>query len=82
MNTNNSRIYVSFNESDADIIKTICEKKKVSRSSLVRRVMEEWLEDYEDHLLARRAEAILDKIEKGETRTVDHEEMWKRLDTE
>ncbi len=50
------RIHVSFNESDAEVIQLICKKKKLSLSSLVRKVMEDWLEDYEDMLLARRAE--------------------------
>ena len=82
MPTHNPRVNVTFNPDDAEILKLICQKKKMSLSGLVRRVTEEWLEDYEDLLLARRAEKILDDWEKGGRKTISHEEMWARLDSE
>ncbi len=76
------RIHVSFNESDAEVIQLICKKKKLSLSSLVRKVMEDWLEDYEDMLLARRAEEAEKRWVEGGCKTISHEEMWKELNIE
>ena len=56
MPTNNPRVNVTFNESDAELLHLICKKKKISMSSLIRGVMEDWLEEYEDMLLAKRAD--------------------------
>ena len=56
MPTLNPRVNVTFNPTDAEIMKLICEKKNISMSSLVRKVVEDWLEEYEDMELARRAE--------------------------
>lgn len=81
MPTTNPRINVTFSEDDAEMMQIICRKKKMSKSGLIRKVMEEWLEEYEDMLLARRAEKADEKWEKGGRKTVSHEELWKRLST-
>lgn len=81
MPTTNPRINVTFSEDDAEMMQIICRKKKMSKSGLIRKVMEEWLEEYEDMLLARRAEKADEKWEKGGKKTVSHEELWKRLST-
>ncbi len=81
MSTNNPRIQVTFNESDAEVIQIICKKKKISMSALVRKIVEDWLEDYEDLLLARRAEEAEKRWIKGGKKTISHEELWSKLDT-
>ena len=82
MPTKNPRIHVTFNESDNEIIQLICKKKNISMSSLVRKVMEDWLEEYEDMLLARRAEESEKKwIEEG-MKTITHEELCLELGIE
>jgi predicted DNA-binding protein len=81
MSTNNPRINVTFSESDAELLHWICKKKKISMSSLIRKVMEDWLEEYEDMLLAKRAEEAEKKWERGGKKTISHEELWRRLDT-
>ena len=65
MPTSNPRVNVTFSESDAEVLQIICKKKKISKSSLIRKVMEDWLEEYEDMLLAKRAEAAEEKWKKG-----------------
>lgn len=52
----NPRINVSLDPSDLEVMEILCEKKKISMSSLANKMIEDWLEDYEDMLLARRAE--------------------------
>jgi len=81
MPTTNPRVNVTFSESDAEMIHLICKKKKLSMSALIRRVMEDWLEEYEDMILAKRAEEAEAKWEKKGKKTLSHEELWKRLGT-
>ena len=81
MPTNNPRVNVTFSESDVDVMQMICKKKKISMSALIRKVMEDWLEEYEDMLLAKRAEEADKKWEEGGRKTISHEELWKRLST-
>lgn len=79
MPTKNPRINVTFNPSDAEVLQIICKKKKVSMSGLVRKIMGDWLEDYEDLLLARRAEEAEKKWEENGKQTISSEEVWKKL---
>lgn len=81
MPTSNPRVNVTFSEGDDALIHMICKKRKISKSHLVRKVMEDWLEDYEEMLLAERAEKAEEKWEKGGQKTVSHEELWKKLDS-
>lgn len=81
MPTHKPRVNVTFNESDAEVLQMICKRKKISMSELIRKVMEDWLEEYEDMLLARRAEEAEKKWEKEGRKTISHEELWKRLNT-
>ncbi|MHB1059885.1 MAG: DUF6290 family protein [Rhodanobacter sp.] len=80
MPTKNPRVFVTFKPDDAEIMKMICEKKHLSMSGLIRKVMEDWLEEYEDMLLARRAEEAEKKWIKGGRKTISHEDLWKELD--
>lgn len=81
MPTKNPRVNVTFTESDAEMMQIICKKKKISVSGLIRHVMEDWLEEYEDMLLAKRADEADEKWEKGGRKTISHEELWKRLNS-
>ena len=81
MPTHNPRVNVTFSESDAEVMHIICKKRKVSMSFLIRSVMEEWLEDYEEMILAKRVEEAEEKWEKRGRKTISHEELWKRLST-
>lgn len=63
------------------MMQLICKKKKISMSGLIRKVMEDWLEEYEDMLLTKRAEEAYERWEKGGRKTLSHEELWKRLGT-
>ena len=81
MPTSNPRVNVTFNESDVEVMHLICKKKKISMSGLIRKVMEDWLEEYEDMLLAKRAEEADARWEKEGRKTISHEELWKKLST-
>ncbi len=81
MPTSNPRVNVTFSESDAEMMLMICKKKKISMSGLIRKVMEDWLEEYEDMLLAKRVEEADQKWENAGKKTISHEELWKRLST-
>lgn len=82
MPTNNPRVNVTFSKSDTDIMHLICKKKRISMSGLVRRVMEDWLEDYEDMLLAKRAEDAEKRWEEGGRKTISHEDLCRELNIE
>lgn len=82
MPTNKPRINVTFNPSDAQVMNLICKKKNISMSALVRKVMEDWLEDYEDMLLAKRAEEAEKKWEEGGCKTYTIEEVCQELGIE
>ncbi|MEN6512236.1 MAG: DUF6290 family protein [Chloroherpetonaceae bacterium] len=78
----NPRISVTLNQNDAEVIQLICQKKGVSQSALVKKVLEDWLEEYEDMQLAKRAEEVEKKWIAGGCKTISHGELWKNLDTE
>lgn len=82
MRTKNPKINVTFNPNDAEILQLICEKKKMSLSGLVRKVVEDWLEEYEDMLLARRAEEAEKEWIEGGMKTISHEELCQELGIE
>jgi hypothetical protein len=50
------RIHVSFNQIDYAAIQEICRQKKMSKSNLVRKVMEEWIERHQNSLIAKLTE--------------------------
>lgn len=82
MNTKKHRINVTLTPDDTEVIHIICKKKNISMSELVRKVVEDWLEDYEDMLLARRVEKIEEEWIKDGMKTISGEEVWKKLDLE
>ena len=77
----NPRISVTLNNSDAEVMYVICKKKGMSMSSLVKRMVEDWLDEYEGVLLANRATELEKKWDEAGRPTITHEELWKRLDT-
>lgn len=79
MPTSKPSVNVTFSEHDREIMDSICRKEKVSMSTLIRNVMQDWLEEYEDMILARNAEIVHEKWEKSGSRTISHKELWKRL---
>lgn len=81
MPTSNPRVNVTFSESDAEIMQMICKRERLTMSGLIRKVMEDWLEDYEDMLLSKRAEEAEKRWIDGGRKTISHEEMCKRLNT-
>src|SRR5947209_4132749 len=82
MPTKKPRVNVTFNPNDAEILKLICDKKKMSLSGLVRKVVENWLEEYEDILLAKRAEEAERRWIEGGMKTISHEELCQELGIE
>jgi Family of unknown function (DUF6290) len=79
MPTSNPRVNVTFSESEAELMLLICDKKKISMSALIRKVMQDWLEDHEDMILSKRTEKAEADWENNGKKTVSHEELWKRL---
>lgn len=45
------RISVTFDQIDLDCIEKICKKKKMSRSNLVKAIVEKWLDLYEKRMV-------------------------------
>ena len=78
----NPRINVTLNPSDFEVMGILCEKKKISMSSLAKKMIEDWLEDYEDMLLARRAEEAEKRWVEGGCQTISHEELCQELGIE
>lgn len=76
------RINVTLNPSDLEMMELLCAKKKISMSSLAKKMIEEWLEEYEDMLLARRAEEAEKKWMEEGCPTISHEELCQELGIE
>lgn len=72
----NPRINVTLNPSDVEVMQILCDKKNLSMSSLAKKMIEDWLEEYEDILLAKRAEEAEKRAEGKPTHSF--EEVWKK----
>ena len=75
----NPRVNVTLRENDMEILKLICKKKKMSLSSVVCKVLEDWLEEYEDMILAQRAEEAEKRWIQDGCKTVSIEELCREL---
>lgn len=73
------RLQVTLNPDDLEIINLIAEKKHMSMSAVVKKVVEDWLEEYEDMLLAKRAEEAENRWIEGGRKTISHEELCRKL---
>lgn len=82
MTTKNPRINVTLNPDDLEIIKILCEQKNISQAALIKKMVEEWLGDYEDFLLAVRAYEAEQDWEKRGRPTITHEELCQKLGIE
>ena len=80
MATKHPRLQVTLNPDDLEIIELIANKKRMSMSAVVKKVVEDWLEEYEDMLLARRVEQIEKEWVENGCKTISHEELWKSLE--
>jgi hypothetical protein len=80
MTTKNPRIYVTLDESDAECVLLLAKKRNLSASSMIRKMVEDSLEEFEDEQLAIRA--ILSEKEwiAGGRKTISHEEVCKLFD--
>lgn len=67
-----------MNPSDLEIMHLICQKENLSMSGLAKKMIKDWLEEYEDILLSKRAEEA-EKRAKGK-RTYSLEDVRKKCD--
>lgn len=79
MPTNNPRTLVTLPTEVNDVVLYVCKKEKMKRSAVIRKVMEDWAEEYEDMLLARRAEEAEREWIAGGCKTISHEDLCKEL---
>ena len=62
MKTKNPGMHITLNESDFEVIQLICQKEKINTQTLIRKVMWNWLEKYQDGPLKTNAsDDIFDK---------------------
>ncbi len=72
MSTKTQRINVTLDSDDLEIIQILSRKQKMSMSSVIRQMLHEWLEEYEDLRLIQKIE----KREKEMNKLISHEEFW------
>lgn len=72
MNAKSHRINVTLDPEDLEIIQIISHKQKLSMSSVIKKMVHEWLEDYEDMLLIKKIE----ERENANNPLISHEEYW------
>ncbi|MBA3721740.1 MAG: ribbon-helix-helix protein, CopG family [Parachlamydiaceae bacterium] len=70
--TKTHRINVSLDAEDLEIIQILSNKQKLSKSSMIKKMVHEWLEDYEDMALIKKIE----EREKENNPLISHEEYW------
>ena len=80
MTTKSPRVYVTLNESDLECIRILAEKRKLTASNIIRNMVQDWLEHYEDEQLSLRAIEAEKEWEKGGRKTYTHEEICKIFD--
>ncbi len=66
------RINVTLDAEDLEIIQILSAKKKLSMSSLIKKMVHDWLEDYEDMALIQKIE----EREKEKNPLISHEDFW------
>ena len=72
MNAKTHRIKVTLDTEDLEIIQILSHKQKLSMSSVIKRMVPDWLEDYEDMRLIHKTE----EREKENNPLISHEEYW------
>jgi len=82
MTTKHPRINVTLNPIDLEIIKILSDRDDISQAALIKKIVESYLEGYEDFLLAVRALEAEKDWEKRGRPTITHEELCRKLDIE
>ena len=72
MSAKTHRINVTLDAEDLEIIQILSQKQKLSMSSVIKRMVQDWLEDYEDMRLIHKIE----EREKENNPLISHEEYW------
>ncbi len=72
MSSKTHRINVTLDDEDLDIIQILSRKRKVSMSSVIKKMVHEWLEDYEDMKLIHKIE----ERENEKNPLISHEAYW------
>lgn len=72
MTTKTQRINVTLDSEDLEIIYLLSQKQKLSMSSMIKKMVHEWLEEYEDMKLIQQIE----EREKANNKLISHEEYW------
>ena len=72
MSAKTHRINVTLDAEDLEIIQILSQKQKLSMSSVIKRMVQDWLEDYEDMRLIHKIE----EREKEKNPLISHEEYW------
>lgn len=72
MTAKTQRINVTLDSEDLEIIQLLSQKQRLSMSSIIKKMVHEWLEEYEDMKLIRRIE----QREKKNNKLISHEEYW------
>ena len=70
--TKTHRINVTLDAEDLEIIQILSTRQKLSMSTLIRKMVHDWLEDYEDMLLISKIE----EREKENNPLISHEDYW------
>ncbi len=66
------RINVTLDADDLEIIQILSNKQKLSMSSLIKKMVHDWLEDYEDMVLIQKIE----EREKENNPLISHNDYW------
>lgn len=67
------RVHVTFDDETREILEIISEKDKRPMAEVVRRMVEDWMERYEDRYWSEIAEV------RSSSKTIPIDEVWKRV---
>lgn len=73
MSTRSQRINVTLDPIELELVCLLSRKRKVSRSSMIKKMVEDWLEEYEEMKLIHKIE----KRVKEKNGYISHEEFTK-----
>lgn len=73
MSTKTQRINVTLDPEDLELIHILAAKQKLSMSCIIKKMVHDWLEEYEDLKLIQKIE----KREQEHNPLISHEEYWK-----
>ena len=72
MGTKTQRINVTLDSEDLKLVQLLSKKQNLSMSCIIKKMVQDWLEDYEDMLLMHKIE----EREKENNPLISHEEYW------